>query len=92
MSKFVSLKSLVGKQEYQCTCFFDSTNQIKIVEKILQDEKLIHFDDATCILNGWQPAFSNKYCPSSKILTETANKALFRTQKPRIYVTINNLK
>ena len=44
----------------------------------------------TFILNGWQQAFSNKYRKSSKILTETTYKALFTTQKPRIYATIEN--
>ena len=42
------------------------------------------------IIHGWQRAFSEKYRRSSKILTETAFKALFTTQKPRIYVPIEN--
>ena len=40
------------------------------------------------ILTGWQQAISNKYRRSSKILTETTVKALFGTQKQRIYVII----
>ena len=35
----------------------------------------------TCILDGWQAG------SFVKILTKTTNKALFTTQKPRIYVT-----
>ena len=42
----------------------------------------------TSILTGWQLAFSNKYCRSSKILTKTTFKALFSTQTLRIYVII----
>ena len=44
----------------------------------------------TSILNGWQQAFLNKYRRSLKILTEITYKALFTSQKPRIYVTIEN--
>ena len=42
------------------------------------------------IIHGWQRTFSEKYRKSSKILTETTFKALFTTQKPRIYVPNEN--
>ena len=44
----------------------------------------------TSILTTWQQAFSNKYRRSSKIHTAATFKALYTTQKPRIYVPIEN--
>ena len=39
-------------------------------------------------VTGGQQAFSKKYRKASTILAETTFKALFSTQKPRIYVII----
>ena len=75
-------------QEYQPTYLFDSTKQINS-RKTNQDQKCMHIDDGI-YLHGWQRTFSEKYHRPSKILTETTLKALFTSQKPRIYVPIEN--
>ena len=94
MSIFVSLKNFIhwwfqfswkARISVHLPFWFDKTNKFK--KKISKTKNVCNFMMAS-ILNGWQQAFLNKYCPSSKILTETKNKALFTTQKPRIYVTI----
>ena len=44
----------------------------------------------TSIQNGLQQAFQINTADHQKLIIETTYKALFTTQKPRIYVTIGN--